>query len=228
MPHGLLNNQTGRAIRIGLFAGLTLLIGAMAGAQCDTSIGAKAGANLGKSKFSGGSTGVTSDDAEHTGLAAGVVVHGECTEHFGVQFEALYVRRETTFFFPPSGGLPGITSLYKVDWIDFPLSAMGLFNSSADRFRPFIFGGIDFAARIRARAESNSGGKTSEVDAKDQVRPTDFSLFGGAGAKFKTGDKWWLTLDGRYIYGLRNISPDTRQSWKNRDWQFLAGFLWEI
>ena len=228
MPHGLLNNRWARATRIGLLSSLALFLAASAGAQCATSIGAKGGVNLGKSSFSGGSSGVTVDDSRRTGIAAGVVINGQCFEHFALQFEGLYVRRETKFFFPPKDNLPAITSLYKVDWIDFPLSAMGLFNPSEGKFRPFIFGGIDFAARIRARAENTSNGVTSEVDVKQQVKYTNFSLFGGAGAKFRTGERFWLTIDGRYVYGLTDIAPGSGQRWKYRDYQFLAGFLWEI
>jgi hypothetical protein len=218
----------GRSIRVGLLSIAALSLGVSVRAQCGNSIGAKGGVNLGKSSFSGGSTGVTSDDSRRTGLAAGVVINGECFEHFAVQLEGLYVRRETKFLVPATDVGPAITALYKVDWIDFPLSAMGLFNSSGEKFRPFIFAGVDFAARFRAKSENTSDGVTREFDAKSQVKKSMFSVFGGAGAKFRTGEKFWLTLDGRYVYGLTNISPDSHQKWKNRDLQFLGGFLWVI
>ena len=139
------------------------------------------------------------------------------------------MRRETKFFVPPSEGLPAITAVYKVDWIDFPLTANFLFAEDTSAVRPVLFVGPDFSARIRAKSENTSGGTSAEFDVKDQVRSTMFSIVGGGGVRFRLGRRSWFTLDGRYVYGLTNIAPrGNGGDWKTRDVQVMAGFLFGL
>ncbi len=128
---------------------------------------------------------------------------------------------------PQEASLPPIDSLYKLDYIDFPLTAIFVLAADDSPVRPILFVGPDFAARIRAKSESTSGGVTREFDVKNQTRSTMVSILGGAGARFRIGHRAWFTLDGRYVYGLTNISR-SGSDWKTRDVQVMAGFLFGL
>lgn len=218
-----------RAIRQAILSGLCALLAAAAGAQCDSSLGVKGGVDWTKASFSSDVPGFRAEGSARTGLEGGLIFSGQCAEHFGVSLEALYVRRETKFFFPAAGGLAPITAVYKVDWLDFPLTANFLFAQDGSPVRPVIFVGPDFSTRLSAKSENSSDGVTQEFDVKDQVRTTMFSIVGGAGIRVRMGRRSWFTLDGRYVYGLTNISPSgSGSNWKTRNVQVLAGFLFGL
>ena len=216
-----------RTTRALFLSGAMLLLAAAAGAECESSIGIKGGVDWTKSSFSSDTAGLSAGDSR-TGPEAGLAFTGQCAEHFGVSLEALWVRRVTRFTVAPELGLPAIVSDYKVDWIDFPLTAVWLFGEDGATVRPLIFAGPDFSTRLRARSENVSGGASGEFDVNDQVKRTMFSLLGGAGVRIQIGHRTWFTVDGRYVYGLTNISRGSGQEWKTRDVQVLAGFLFGL
>ena len=216
-----------RAVGTALVSGILLLLAAGVRAECESSLGIKGGVDWTKASFSSDTPGFRAQGSARTGLEGGLVFAGQCTDHFGLSLEALYVRRETKFVFPPAGGLSPITALYKVDWIDFPLTAVFLFAEDGSKVRPILFVGPDFAARLRARSENTADGVTQEFDVKNQTRSTMISILGGAGVRFQIGHRAWFTLDGRYVYGLTNISR-SGSDWKTRDIQVMAGFLFGL
>jgi hypothetical protein len=216
-----------RAVGTALVSGILLLLAAGVRAECESSIGIKGGVDWTKTSFSSDTPGFRAQGSARTGLEGGLVFAGQCTDHFGLSLEALYVRRETKFFFPELNGIPPVTAIYKVDWIDFPLTAVVLFGEDGAVVRPLLFIGPDFAARLRARSENTAEGVTQEFDVKNQVRSTMVSIVGGAGARFRIGRRAWFTLDGRYVYGLTNISR-SGSDWKTRDIQVMAGFLFGL
>ncbi len=205
-----------------------LLVAAGLRAQCDASIGIKGGIDWTKTSFSSDQPGFKAEGSARTGFTGGLAFDGQCAEHFGVQLEALYVRRETKLDFPPAGGLSAITAVYKVDWLDFPLTANVLFGDDGSGIRPFLFAGPDFATRLRARSENQSAEGTAEFDVNNQIKNTMFSILGGGGVRFRLGHRSWFTLDGRYVYGLTNIARGSGQDWKTRDVQVFAGFLFGL
>ena len=216
-----------RAVETAILSAGFLLLAAGARAECETSLGIKGGVDWTKASFSSDTPGFRAQGSARTGPEGGLVFAGQCAEHFGLSLEALFVRRETKFFFPPAGGLSPITAVYKVDWIDFPLTAVFLFADDGSPVRPVLFVGPDFATRIRAKSENTADGVTQEFDVKDQTKSTMISILGGAGVRFQIGHRSWFTLDGRYVYGLTNISRKG-SDWKTRDVQVLAGFLFGL
>lgn len=216
-----------RAVGTAILSGSLFFLAAAACAGCESSIGIKGGVDWTKASFSSDTPGFRAQGSARTGPEGGLVFSGQCADHFGLALEALYVRRETKFSFPQAGGLPPIDAIYKVDYIDFPLTAYFLLAEDDSPIRPILFVGPDFAARIRAKSEDTSEGVTREFDVKNQTRATMVSIVGGAGARFRIGHRAWFTLDGRYVYGLTNISR-SGSDWKTRDVQVMVGFLFGL
>ncbi|MGH9441265.1 MAG: porin family protein [Thermoanaerobaculia bacterium] len=217
-----------RGIETAVLSVAAVLLAAGGLAACETSIGIKGGVDWTKASFSSDVPGFRAEGSAREGFEGGLAFDGQCADHFGVSLEALYVRRDTKFFFPPSGGLAPITAVYKIEWIDFPVTGIVLFGEDGSAVRPFIFAGPVFSTRIGASSENTSEGVTKEFDANGQVKKTMFSLTAGGGARFRLGRRTWFTLDGRYVYGLTNIARGSGDRWKTRDVQVMAGFLFGL
>ncbi len=140
-----------------------LLLAAGACAGCESSIGIEGGVDWTKASFSSDTPGFRAQGSARTGPEGGLIFSGQCADHFGLALEALYVRRETKFSFPQAGGLPPIDALYKVDYIDFPLTAYFLLAEDDSPIRPILFVGPSFSARIRAKSENTADGAIAGV-----------------------------------------------------------------
>jgi hypothetical protein len=82
-----------------------------------------------------------------------------------------------------------------------------------------VYGGPSIGLKLRARAISDFGGEKIDLDISDQIESTDFGL--AAGAMYERG-RW--TLDGRYTFGLSQLSADGEEpDTKSRVISFLAG-----
>src|SRR5258706_14848219 len=119
--------------------------------------------------------------SDKTSFVVGLVSDFHLPQTWSLQVEALYTRRETTLHFAAAQGLPPITSHYKLDFIEIPITVRYHFTNG--NWQPYVFGGPNFGIRINAKAESDSGGPTLTEDVGDQFRRMNVALKAGAGVR---------------------------------------------
>jgi hypothetical protein len=158
------------------------------------------------------SSGVLPGDlGRRTGFAAGVTL-GSRAGGLEILLEALYAQRGV------ESGLSSSTAERKTDYLDVPL-LVG-FTLSTGGLSPFAYAGPQISFELRC--------KVGDVDCPDETRETtDYAAVLGAGLQF--GAAGGFTVEGRYIYGLRNLNFNEAietigDETKTRSFLVLAGF----
>jgi len=93
----------------------------------------------------------------------------------------------------------GVDSEIKTDYLVTPILVRYRLQSSGSGL--VLFGGPSLGFKLSAKSVSEFGDFTSEDDISDEIESVDYGVVFGAG--WEAGR---LTIDGRYTWGLSNIS----------------------
>jgi hypothetical protein len=146
----------------------------------------------------------------------------------GIQPELLYVTRGTEF--EDETGEFGGTVKTKVDYIEIPVLLV-LPLTVGTGISPYIFGGPSFAFEVGCKLEVDGGEFDGSVDCdedgEDSGRKSlDLGATAGLGLTFPMGPGA-LLIEGRYNFGLSNISDIDNVDIKSRTAAILAGYqIW--
>jgi len=127
------------------------------------------------------------------GLVAGGFVTWPIGSHLDIQPEALYSQMGATL------EVLGVDSEIKTDYLVTPILVRYRLQSSGSGL--VLFGGPSLGFKLSAKSVSEFGDFTSEDDISDEIESVDYGVVFGAG--WEAGR---LTIDGRYTWGLNNIS----------------------
>jgi hypothetical protein len=186
---------------------LAVALAGPAVAQSGVGIGAKGGVSFGNISNKGLLPGNLDT---RTGGAGGVYLHAG-TGIVGFGIEALYAQRGA------KSDQSLATSETKLDYIDVP--AYLRVAIPAPGVKPFAYAGPQISFEVRCKTAGDSDCATSSDRKK-----TDFAGVIGAGVRF--GGALGISLEGRYVYGLRNLDLSTvtsSESYKNRTFMILLG-----
>lgn len=161
------------------------------------------------------------DDAGEPDWRQGFVVGGGTTLGAGakqLQWEILYARRGAK---PLAGGDPTLV----LDYLQVPVVGRLNLGNQRSGLRPYVLIGPSIAFRVRCRTAAlpAGGGEEQLADCPEEtVSGTDFTFLGGLGLEFGRG-RTGLVVEGRYDYGLGNVSqvPDTKV--RNQYFTVLVG-----
>jgi hypothetical protein len=144
----------------------------------------------------------------------------------GLQPELLVVTRGAEFSDEEE---QGITGRFKVDYIEVPV-LLTLPLTTGTGIAPYIFGGPNFAFEIGCKVEAELGDIEASDDCDDldpgetfDRKSTDIGATAGAGLEFPLGPGA-LLIEGRYNWGLSNISDIEGVDIKSRTAAVLAGY----
>lgn len=149
-----------------------------------------------------------------TGFAGGIAI-GARARIIGVGIEGLWAQR----------GLKTNTSTAaerKLDYIDVP--AYLKVQLPTPGLSPFAYAGPQVAFEIRCR---DRGAQCPDA-ATEGRKTTDYAGIIGAGVKIGNEKRFGFTIEGRYIYGLRDLKFGTitsSESFKTRSFMILGGIL---
>jgi len=123
-------------------------------------------------------------------------------EMFAIQPEVYYSMKGAKQ--KASGDGFSVDAEIKLDYFEIPVLLKLLIPLKGSGVKPFVFAGPSLAFNSTAKVKGESGGVSAEIDIKDDVTSTDFSLVFGGGIGFPVG-KGELGFDARYILGLSTI-----------------------
>lgn len=166
-----------------------------------------------------GLTNYTADSSAGTGVVAGLGLEGKLSDVFTSQVDVLWVQRSTDVLWEGEGRAP-IDASYDVSYVDIPWTIRARFGSR--KFRFFLTGGVVSSIAVDAKSKNTSDGIEEEFDVDEQFHGWNFSVLGGLGFDVQLGSTTWLRLEGRYLYGLKNVTSEA-SDWKTRDLQGLIG-----
>jgi hypothetical protein len=173
------------------------------------SIGIKAGLSFGKITNEGL---LPSNLDTRTGGAGGITFRsGSGLLGFGV--EALYAQRGAT------SDQSFATAQTRLDYIDIPVYLRIAIPTPS--VRPFAYAGPQVSFEVHCRTANGA-----DCLAQGSRKKTDYAGVIGAGLRFggKTGGA--VSLEGRYVYGLRDLDLSTvtsSDSYKTRNFLILLG-----
>lgn len=145
---------------------------------------------------------------------------------FGIQPELLVVTRGTEF----EDETFDATAKFKVDYVEVPVLLV-LPLSMGTGVAPYVFGGPSFAFEIACNVSIEGGGVDEESDCDEEGvessrKSTDIGATVGAGLEFPLGPGN-LLIEGRYNWGLSNLSEESGADVKSRTAAILAGYsIW--
>jgi hypothetical protein len=168
--------------------------------------GLKGGASFGNISNKGVLPG---DLKTRTGFAAGVSI-GLGAQLLGVGAEALFAQRGLS-----SDG----TGDAKLDYLDVPVYLK--LQVPSPGIAPFGYVGPQVSFEVNC--------SNGDLDCSDNGRSTtDYAGVIGAGVKFGSGGKVGVTVEARYVYGLKDLKLDTvtsDESFKTRSFLILGGLV---
>ena len=186
---------------------LVAFLGMATPAAAQTAFGLRVGANF-------ANVSLDPDDGEETstrtGLNVGAFVTFPINPRFAFQPEVLYSQQGAEFT------EEGFEGKIKVDYVNVPLLAKINLSSGQNPVSLLVGPQIGFRTGAKIEAEGE------EVDIKDDTESTDWGLVVGMSATMGH-----FVLDGRYTWGLSNVSadPEDTQKVKNRVFTISVGFV---
>jgi hypothetical protein len=167
----------------------------------------------------------TLDYDSKNGLALGVLYYSGVSPYISIQGELLYSQKGAKFT-DEDMILNDEDMILNLNYIDLDLLAkLNLANQLP--IRPSLLGGMYAGLNLKAQAESESTGKTEDVEA---MKGVDYGFILGGGLDLGFGASI-LNVSVRYNQGMANIfkgnSDYSRNevSWKNHGVSFLASII---
>ncbi|HEX3235574.1 MAG TPA: porin family protein [Gemmatimonadales bacterium] len=169
--------------------------------------GVKAGVSFGNISNKGVLPG---DLKTRTGFTGGLYA-GYRAAVLGFDVEGLYAQRgarsDESF----------ATAETKLDFIDVPVYVKAMIPAGG--IQPFVYAGPQISFEVRCRTAAGA-----ECAANSPRKKTDYAGVVGAGLRFGSSSAG-LGIEGRYIYGLRNLDVSTvtsSTSYKTRTFEILV------
>jgi hypothetical protein len=169
-------------------------------------VGIKGGVSHGNISNSGALPG---DLGSRTGFTVGLSVASAPTSVVGLGLEGMYTQR--------GANSAGNASSFELDYVDVPLYLRLAVPSPG--LQPFVYAGPQVSFEVRCR--------TGVAECEDDSDRPSITYAGVIGAGLRLGEASGLSVEGRYVYGLRDLDLGTvtdEQSYKHRSFQFLLGF----
>ncbi len=163
---------------------------------------------------------VSDEEEDGVGWKPGFVVGGfvdiPLSGMFSFAPEVLYTQKGAKNDFTDVGF--EIKQKLKIDFVQIPL--LFKVGPTDSPYRPFVSFGpaIGFVAKARF-TESIDDVEETDVDIKDELKSTEFSLMVGAGVHFGRG-----LIEGRYDHGFTNLDEIEGGEIKTRTFSVLVGF----
>jgi hypothetical protein len=166
---------------------------------------------------------VDPDDADYKtrlGAVFGGFMVFPLNDRFAVQLEALYTAKGGK----ATSDLVEESLTFKLDYVEFPILARVSASRTAQR-DIFLFGGVAPAIRFAAKVETglSDGSFTSGVSTDVGEDYTHFDVAAIVGGGVDIGP--YITVDGRYSWGLMNVydNPEIDVKVHNRAFTFTVG-----
>jgi hypothetical protein len=194
-------------LRRSLLAGVALVVGVQAAALAQPAVGIKAGASFGNISNKGLLPGSLKN---RTGFAAGIYVGS--SGMLGIGLEGLYAQRGA------ESDDPLATAETRLDYLDVPVYLKVKIPTPG--IKPFVYAGPQVSYEIKCR--TGAGLDCGDYSSTGRKR-WDYAGVIGAGIRF--GGATGFGIEGRYVYGLKDLKPSTvtsGSSYKNRSFLLLA------
>lgn len=140
-----------------------------------------------------------------------------------VQLEALYIERGFS-----TSGLHQDGSRTRMSYLDFPILLRFRLTPAPARVRPILLGGAYWGHEVGCRLEGGVAEfeESNSCEGRFRLRGVaDVGLIAGAVIEVAVVDAWFVTLEARYHYGVRNLHWDPASDGaKARNLSALAGF----
>lgn len=190
------------------FLGILLISTGLMGQVDNFSIGPRIGLNLAKVSN-------VDESSAIVGLALGVTSTYSISQNSGVTLDILYSQE----------GYEDENSDQEIhfDYLQVPMYFDVFFGELGEAFRPKIYAGVSLGFLLSAKA--------GQMDIKEDVSSTAFSLTGGLGFNYRLSNRVWLNTDLRSFWGLSDIpedaSPDV-DTVAARNLQFSVGIAFGL
>lgn len=181
-----------RMFRSLVFASVVVIGAAAPAAAQGFAIGVKGGVEVATQHTSGDGGGPSLDN--RLGVVGGVFVTLPLVSRLDLEVDGLYAMKGAKLT------SQGIDSTLQVDYFEVPVLARYRLGGG---HQFYVAAGPSMGVRLRARARTDFGGATEELDVADQVEPLDLGIAMGAGLTIKA-----IVIDGRYTLGRRDIDKD--------------------
>ncbi len=206
--------------------GFTLILFAIslsvATAQQRFSAGPRVGANL--SRFVGDADGYT----YRPGLTAGVFLMYSSLNHFGISVDALYSQMGAKYSAVENifGSQRPVEFKQRVSYLEVPV-ALRYFLTTSGNFRPNLFFGpsVGFLLKGERSPQQVAGVQLPALTNTDAFRKVDLGLMAGFQLNFPgLGARQRFLIDGRYRYGLSDITIDNNADVHNSTFTLTLGY----
>ena len=177
------------------FTLLFILVAFVSFSQAQIQIGPKVGLNIASIAGSDATDYFGESLDSRTGFNGGIFFMYQFNKMFAIQPEVYYTMKGA------SKKIEGVDVSVKLDYVEVPLFLKFVIPVEGSNVRPVIFAGPALGFNMSAKVKGESGEGSAEVDIKDYVKSTDFSLIFGGGVGFMVGTNE-LGADVRYILGL--------------------------
>jgi Outer membrane protein beta-barrel domain len=143
------------------------------------------------------------------GIVGGAFFTWPMGDRFAFQPEVLYSEQGSTV------DELGVKAKTKVDYLQVPVLVRYRVSRSV-----FVTGGPSMGFKLRAKASAEFGDSSSQVDISEFVEDFDLGIAVGGGMEFGR-----YAVEGRYTFGLSNISADedNEEKIRNRVISILGG-----
>lgn len=213
-----MNRISPRFVLLALPLALLLATSVPAAAQEPWRIKALGGVNSADADVTANLRGLSVETTAKSSYSVGLGLDARCSETFITRVEVLYTVRETDMTYS-GGGLPPFDATYEATQLDMPVTVKAQFGKGV--FRPFLAAGLVFSYLLSAEETGTQQGFTQTFDIEDQLNGAGLAATAGLGFDLRVGDQIWLSLEGRYNYGLTNWAGSGDEM-KTRDLQGLA------
>lgn len=191
--------------------GPTLAVAALAAALAAAPVQAQVGIKGGVSHGNISNAGVLPGDlGARTGYVIGLSAASSPTTLIGFGVEGLYAQR--------GAHSANNSSSFELDYVDVPVYLRAMVPTPG--VQPFAYAGPQVSFEVRCR--------TGAEDCPETDRPS-VTYAGVIGAGVRLGQESGVSVEGRYVYGLRDLNLGTvtnSESYRNRSFQILVGFTW--
>jgi len=145
------------------------------------------------------------------------------SERGTVQLEALYLERGFS-----TSGLHRDGSRTRMSYLDFPVLLRFRLTPTPARVRPILLGGAYWGHEVGCRLEGGVAQfeESNSCEGRFQLRGVaDVGLIVGAALEAAATDVWFVTVEARYHYGVRNLHWDPASDGAQaRNLSAMAGF----